>query len=333
MKKLIFILTTSLILISQALNAQTLEQIQMQNARATGYAIVASRNPGINFSILIIPWDGINSLEYNAQHQINTSWHAQAAVKGNYFYQSFDGNNFSEYSSVVLSEEEFDLYKSTGTQWWIVCSTLPPFSEDVTLKKGAELDFHSWFGFNRVGEGNNRLIMTHTGTHGYIDYRENLHFRADKNWISALTLYGDGSVGVGFETTYNAGDYRTQGYKFAVKGNIIAEEVKIALYENWSDFVFEDSYKLPSLKDVEQHIKTYGHLKDIPSAAEIKENGFNLGEMDAKLLQKIEELTLYTIEQQKEIEELKNENKKLKEQSKEIEELKKQIEEIKSLLN
>ena len=69
----------------------------------------------------------------------------------------------------------------------------------------------------------------------------------------------------------------------------------------WSDFVFFKDYKLPTLKEVENHIKEKGHLKDIPSAKEVEKNGFFLGEMDAKLLQKIEELTLYTIEQEKKI--------------------------------
>lgn len=114
----------------QYVQAQTLSQIQMQNARATGYAIIASRNPGISFSVLVIPWDGVNTLEYNAINQINASWRPQAAIKGNYFNQPFDGENFSVYSSVVLSQAEFDLYKSTGTQWWIVCSVLPSFSNN-----------------------------------------------------------------------------------------------------------------------------------------------------------------------------------------------------------
>ncbi len=118
-----------LLLSSLFASAQTLSDIQKQNARATGYAIVASRNPGKNISIFIIPWDGVHTLEYNANNQINSGWHAQAAIKGNYFDQAFDGGDFTGYSSVVLSEADFNLYKSTGTQWWIVCANLlAPFS-------------------------------------------------------------------------------------------------------------------------------------------------------------------------------------------------------------
>ena len=95
----------------------------------------------------------------------------------------------------------------------------------------------------------------------------------------------------------------------AVNGQIRAKEIKVET--GWSDFVFFKDYKLPTLEEVEDHIKEKGHLKDIPSANEVEENGIFLGEMNSKLLQKIEELTLYTIQQQKEIEELKLQNQKL----------------------
>ncbi|PHS07649.1 MAG: hypothetical protein COA88_08090 [Kordia sp.] len=100
-----------------------------------------------------------------------------------------------------------------------------------------------------------------------------------------------GNVGIG---TSNPGTY-----KLAVNGNIRAKEIKVET--GWSDFVFENDYSLPTLKEVAQHIQEKGHLKDIPSAKDVEENGIFLGEMDAKLLQKIEELTLYTIAQEKKI--------------------------------
>lgn len=89
-----------------------------------------------------------------------------------------------------------------------------------------------------------------------------------------------------------------------IRGKLTSNEVKVKI-GGWSDFVFENSYALPTLKEVEQHIKEKGHLKDIPSAKDVEENGIYLGEMNAKLLQKIEELTLYAIEQEKKINELK----------------------------
>jgi hypothetical protein len=88
-------------------------------------------------------------------------------------------------------------------------------------------------------------------------------------------------------------------YKLAVKGKIICEELKVKYAGQWSDYVFEDNYKLLKLSEVEKFILDNKHLPSVPSAKEIENNGFELGEMDATLLKKIEELTLYLIEQDK----------------------------------
>ena len=138
-------------------------------------------------------------------------------------------------------------------------------------------------------------------------FRLNLENGADRFVING------GNVGIG---TYNPGNW-----KLAVNGQIRAKEIKVET--GWSDFVFHDDYNLPSIKDVEKHIKEKGHLKDIPSAKEVEKNGIFLGEMDSKLLQKIEELTLYTIQQQKEIEKLKLQNQKLIELHNRLEKLEK----------
>ncbi len=113
--------------------------------------------------------------------------------------------------------------------------------------------------------------------------------------------------------------------KLAVNGTVHAKEVKVDL-NGWPDFVFKKNYPLPTLAAVETHIKENGHLKDIPSEAEVKENGINLGEMDAKLLQKIEELTLYTIEQDKT---LKEQKQFMEAQQKQLRSLQKQVNELK----
>lgn len=98
-------------------------------------------------------------------------------------------------------------------------------------------------------------------------------------------------------------------------GKIYAKEVEVKA-NVWADYVFKKDYKLNSLEEVEKHIEEKGHLPNIPSAEEVAKVGINLGEMDAKLLEKIEELTLYSIEQ----------NKALKQQSEKIEKLEKQLE-------
>ncbi|WP_316810303.1 hypothetical protein [Pedobacter heparinus] len=88
--------------------------------------------------------------------------------------------------------------------------------------------------------------------------------------------------------------------RLSVNGNIRAREIKVET-ANWPDYVFTKDYKLPTLQQTEQHIKDKGHLPGIPSAAEVKANGIDLGEMNVKLLQKIEELTLHLIEKEKAI--------------------------------
>ena len=123
--------------------------------------------------------------------------------------------------------------------------------------------------------------------------------------------YGEGAFYLGYNGNVGI-NTTTPDAKLAVNGVVHSKEVKVDL-TGWSDFVFEEDYPLPTLEEVEQHIKEKGHLKDIPSAKEVKDRGILLGEMDAKLLRKIEELTLYMIA-------LKKENQQLR---KEIDELKK----------
>ncbi|MEM7296879.1 MAG: hypothetical protein AAF391_01270 [Bacteroidota bacterium] len=120
---------------------------------------------------------------------------------------------------------------------------------------------------------------------------------------TAFVVKSNGNVGIGTTSTGT--------HKLAVEGTIGAREIKVEA-SGWSDFVFEKDYKLPTLEEVEKHINDKGHLPEIPSEAEVTENGINLGEMNAKLLQKIEELTLYLIEQNKEIKALKEEVSELK---------------------
>jgi hypothetical protein len=112
--------------------------------------------------------------------------------------------------------------------------------------------------------------------------------------------------------------------KLAVNGTIHSKEVKVDLL-GWSDFVFKKEYILPTLEEVERHIKEKGHLESIPSEEEVLKNGINLGEMNAKLLQKIEELTLYTIQQSKEIQTLKEENKSFKSLSERLSKIEQQL--------
>ncbi|MBT1699183.1 hypothetical protein KK083_19965 [Fulvivirgaceae bacterium PWU4] len=103
----------------------------------------------------------------------------------------------------------------------------------------------------------------------------------------------------------------TNTYELAVNGKIGAKDVKIERSSAaWPDYVFATSYRLPSLSEVEKYIQANHHLQDVPSAEEVEKNGHSLGDMDAVLLKKVEELTLYIIEQQKQIDALKQQLEK-----------------------
>lgn len=95
-------------------------------------------------------------------------------------------------------------------------------------------------------------------------------------------------------------------FQLAVDGKLVAKSIYVTLSGNWADYVFEENYTLPSLSEVEKFYKSNKHLPEIPSAKEVAERGISVGEINTLLLKKIEELTLYVVEQQKEIEKLKN---------------------------
>jgi trimeric autotransporter adhesin len=123
-----------------------------------------------------------------------------------------------------------------------------------------------------------------------------------------MTITPTGQVVIGSTAT-------PTGYNLFVEKGILTEKVKVALKSdavNWSDFVFDKSYKLRSLNEVEKFITKNKHLPEIPSAKEVYANGIDVAEMDAKLLMKIEELTLYMIEMKKENDLLKKEVQELK---------------------
>lgn len=110
-----------------------------------------------------------------------------------------------------------------------------------------------------------------------------------------LRIDKEGNVGIGKVTPTS---------KLHVNGTITADEIKVENVDG-ADFVFEDDYELPTLEETEQFIKTNKHLPGIPSADEMQEEGLTLGEMNILLLKKIEEMTLYMLQQKNEIEELK----------------------------
>lgn len=141
---------------------------------------------------------------------------------------------------------------------------------------------------------------TGIGVYGY-------SFGGDNNWASYFigSNYMSGDLRIG---TLNA----ATGYSLSVNGKIACEEVLVQDMTAWPDYVFKSDYNLMSLDNLEQSIKENGHLPGLPSAAEVESGGLHLGNMQKMVVEKIEELTLYTIEQGKLLKELRSEVDRLK---------------------
>ncbi|MGY5351134.1 hypothetical protein ACXGQW_00935 [Wenyingzhuangia sp. IMCC45533] len=225
---------------------------------------------------------------------------------------------------------------TNGQSWlkWTAGVNYTEFLKDIRINANINaVGSRNIYGFNRIqtpeggwmdiqlaGFGSTFKIHDNTNGGNWVKWT------AGSNYTEFLkdVIISSGNLGIG--TT------DTQGFKLGVNGKIAATEVKVALMSNWSDFVFYDNYILPTLKEVENHIKENGHLKDIPSAKEVEKNGIFLGEMNSKLLQKIEELILYTIQQEKKLKSQDSKIEKLEKKNGQLILLNKKIIELQSRL-
>jgi hypothetical protein len=222
-------------------------------------------------------------------------------------------NNSSGPHGIVFDDETGSqlqlMYRSTPNQLIIEKTDESPiFTIDAD---NSEAYFSGNVGIGTTSPTSGRLVVSQTALDDHfsgirlknssngqssffwMDQNNNMRFDNSSSASRDIVFNGEGNGNIGIGTT------NTFGYKLAVKGNVVAEEVNVKLYANWPDHVFTPTYNLPTLEEVKQHIDEKGHLPNIPSAAEVAENGINLGEMNARLLEKIEELTLYIIKQEK----------------------------------
>ncbi|MGO4293495.1 hypothetical protein [Chitinophaga sp. RAB17] len=135
------------------------------------------------------------------------------------------------------------------------------------------------------------ILESYTDLHVGAANSGNIYFETGRVGTTApvrMTILNDGTVGIGTNTTGTN--------KLAVEGTIAARRVKVTSADPWPDYVFNDSYQLPLLPDLATYIAKNSHLPGIPDATEIARDGQDLGEMNRKLLEKVEELTLYIIQ-------------------------------------
>ncbi|GGG27797.1 hypothetical protein GCM10011344_30760 [Dokdonia pacifica] len=146
--------------------------------------------------------------------------------------------------------------------------------------------------------------QTITNTDGSVTLLKN------KEEQNAVYITKDGRVGIGKKNPTD---------KLEVNGQIHAKSAKLDLKE-WADYVFEDGYDLVRLREIEKYINTHGHLPEVPTTEEVQENGIELGQMNVLLLKKIEELTLYLIEKEHQVQKLQKQYDELQQQIKHIQE-------------
>ncbi|KAA2238687.1 hypothetical protein F0L74_20935 [Chitinophaga agrisoli] len=134
-----------------------------------------------------------------------------------------------------------------------------------------------------------------------------LRFSVGSAPTSSMVITSAGAVGIGTITPGTSN-------KLSVEGTIGARKVRVTAGPGWPDFVFHPGYKLPSLQELDTYIKANQHLPEIPTAAEVEKEGQDLGDMNKKLLQKVEELTLLLINESKRNDHLQQEVDLIKQQ-------------------
>ncbi len=352
-----------------ATNSTNMQFAQVNNGNGMGIQVTNSGNTA-NWDIALNPYGGnvgigttapnsklevyhssVRTVEINPQNQLDVTGNSSLTIKE--FVPSIeyqDSSNSSADAVTFANNNKFYIGKKTGSR--LINSSL--FNVDLNngrvgvgvISPSEKLEIYDSTttpgvislksirndaGFVDVGRISAKQATTEVSRIGMPraggTYTGYLTFWTKESNSAVLkeSMRIDHSGNVGIGTT-------TPDAELAVNGLIHTKEVKVDLV-GWPDYVFEDKYELPSLKELENHITQKGHLPNIPSAKEVeKAGGIQLGEMNKKLLEKVEELTLYTIQQEKELKKQSKEIERLKSQNSKLLELAKEIEIIKQKL-
>ena len=164
-------------------------------------------------------------------------------------------------------------------------SSYPGIGFNTYYNNGRKFISGGYGGYIGVDPTNGLLALYNTSASGSAN--------ANVNLVGSLVLTAAGNVGIGTTSPAN---------KLDVCGTIRAKEVVVQT--GWCDYVFDKEYKLRSLNEVESYIAQNKHLPDVPSATEVENKGVQVAQMDSILIKKVEELTLYVIDQNKQIQQL-----------------------------
>lgn len=221
-------------------------------------------------------------------------------------YMQFKSNGTRKAYMGMDNSNNFVLKKENGGTVRLIADQTNIFSQ-IFIKSDHDniLTLNNWDGqWSFIDYRQNDLRKAYVGLDANGDFRI-FKEMGGKVLINAPLLQIYNKVQIG-NNTITSGIHNTSNVKLTVDGHAIFKKV-IVTQSNWADFVFDDDYRLKSLDEVEAYIEENNHLPDVPSEQEVIENGISLGDMDAILLQKIEELTLYLIK-------LENKNQELEKQ-------------------
>lgn len=259
---------------------------------AIGYEALRNNTTGGNYNMAI----GERALKFNTTGVANTAIGARASEKNT------SGTANMAFGYLSLFENTTGNYNTAIGQQSLV--SLVNGNNNTAIGTDA--------GFSTLGSGNTFIGYQA----GYNEVGGNKLYIANSNTATPL-VYGDFTakyLAVGEVSAADRAANTSGGYRLLVKGGMITEKIKVATAgtTDWADYVFDDNYKRMTLEEVESFINENKHLPNVPTTEQMITNGNDLQKTDAKLLEKIEELTLYIIEINKEIKALKAENSKLK---------------------
>lgn len=223
-------------------------------------------------------------------------------------------SNFS--GRLIVGERNAETSLIDGPILEVDVATLGRILKVGSIKRAAKLETHGDVSINRTESEqleSGHIFLQHpevfkVDTRAHVGQGE-VTFGNSNQTIKKFTIYSD-NVNIG-STISTPTDTTDEVKKLVVNGrtdivgNLVARKIAVAAdpenFSDWPDYVFEADYKLKSLEEIEEFIKINKHLPAVPSAKEVSENGLDLFKMDATLLKKVEELTLYTIAQEKQL--------------------------------
>jgi hypothetical protein len=223
----------------------------------------------------------------------------------NSWYELYHSGNFNNANTDfnarnIIANGNVGVGTTTPTTTVYIQNAATNYSSTLTLKNTVN-NVASRAGITMENDGGNQTIF-YKQSSGNADANDVILYsvqgdtRIYTNGAERMRIANSGNVGIGTAAP---------DAKLAVNGTIHSREVKVDLSVPGPDYVFDTDYKLTELHELKAYVEKHHHLPEIPSAEEMARNGLNLGEMNTKLLKKVEELTLYLIEMKSEINELK----------------------------